>query len=160
MNKKLLAGTLSVFIIMLFVLPAVSLAQGPDPTTFTTGPATGTFSPPPKTSGGGPAVGTGDPGGGGDPAVGPSNIKVTNPISVDNLNAFIKIILEGIIKIGIPIIAIALVYSGYLFVEAMGDPGKLKKAKDAFVYCFVGAAILLGSWALAQMISDTVLQIK
>ncbi len=155
---------LSVFIIMLFVLPAVSLAQDPPPTTFTTGPSTGTFSPPPKTidpSGlGGPSVGTTDPSGLGGPSTGSSNIKVTNPISVDNLNGFIKILLEGIIKIGIPIIAIALVYSGFLFVEAMGDPGKLKKAKDAFVYCFIGAAILLGSWALAQMISDTVLQIK
>ncbi|MBS3904051.1 MAG: hypothetical protein KGZ39_08695 [Simkania sp.] len=150
-NKKLLAGVLGIFVFMLMALPMISLANSHGTTTFTTGPAGGTLTPP---------VGTGNPGGTLTPPAGSSNIKVTNPISVDNLNGFIKIILEGIIKIGIPIIAIALVYSGFLFVEAMGDPGKLKKAKDAFVYCFIGAAILLGSWALAQMISDTVLQIK
>ncbi len=147
-----MTGVLGVFIFMLMALPMMSLAQD-GTTTFTT-PPTGTG------GGGGPAVGTGEPGGGGGPAVGSSNIKVINPIKINTLNGFIKILLEGIIKIGIPIVAIALVYSGFLFVSAVGDPGKLKKAKDAFIYCLAGAAILLGSWALAQMISDTVLQIK
>ncbi|HEY4477901.1 MAG TPA: pilin [Candidatus Paceibacterota bacterium] len=134
-SNKILASMLAVFIIMLFIIPAVSLAQDPSGD-----------------------LGT-DPSPNPNPAP-TTTTKVINPIKIDTVNGFIKTVLEGIIKIGIPVIAIALVYSGYLFVEAMGDPGKLKKAKDAFVYCFIGAAILLGSWALAQMISDTVLQIK
>lgn len=84
---------------------------------------------------------------------------IDNPIGVDNINDFIKTILEGIIKIGIPIIAIAIIYSGFLFVTAQGKPQAIEEAKRAFFYTLIGAAILLGSWALAQLISDTVLQL-
>lgn len=93
-------------------------------------------------------------------AVEPDPVKVVNPIKVDTLNGFIKILLEGIIKIGIPLVAIALVYSGFMFVTAMGSPDKLKKAKDAFIYALLGAAILLGSWALANLIHATVVNIS
>lgn len=93
-----------------------------------------------------------------EPGVGGSTT-IDNPIGVDNLNDFIKKILEGIIKIGIPIIAIAIIYSGFLFVTAQGKPQAIEEAKRAFIYTLIGAAILLGSWALAQLISDTVLQL-
>ncbi|MDQ3244997.1 MAG: pilin [bacterium] len=83
--------------------------------------------------------------------------KLKNPIEVDNLNDFIKTILEGAIKIGIPIVAIAIIYSGFLYVTAMGNEEKLKTAHKAITYTLIGAALLLGSWAIAQLISDTVL---
>lgn len=85
--------------------------------------------------------------------------KIDNPININNVNDFIKVILEGVIKIGIPVVAVAFVYSGFLFVSAMGNPEKLKTAKNAFIYTLIGAAILLGSWALAQLVSDTVLNL-
>lgn len=84
---------------------------------------------------------------------------VTNPIGVNSINDFIKTLLEGIIKIGMPVIAIAIIYSGFLFVTAQGKPQAIEEAKRAFLYTLIGAAILLGSWALAQLISDTVLQL-
>jgi hypothetical protein len=83
--------------------------------------------------------------------------KLTNPIKVNNINDFIKTLLEGVLKIGMPIIALAIIYCGFLFVSARGKPEELTKAKDALLYTLIGAAILLGSWAIAQMISDTVL---
>lgn len=92
----------------------------------------------------------------------PTNVTVNNPLGgkINNLNGFIKVLLEGVIKIGIPLIALALVYSGYLFVTATGNSEKISKAKDAFIYALIGGAVLLGSWAIAQMISDTVLSIS
>lgn len=108
---------------------------------------------------------TGDPnagnGGNSTPSA-PTTVTVTNPLGgkIDNLNGFIKVLLEGVIKIGIPLIALALVYSGYLFVTATGNSEKISKAKDAFIYALIGGAVLLGSWAIAQMISDTVLSIS
>lgn len=83
-----------------------------------------------------------------------------NPINVDSVNGLIKKILEGVIKIGIPIIALSIIYSGFLFVSAQGKPEEIKKAKDALLYTLIGAAVLLGSWAIAQLISETVIQIK
>ncbi|MCE9549266.1 pilin [Candidatus Nomurabacteria bacterium] len=84
---------------------------------------------------------------------------ICNPISTDTVNDFIKVFLEGALKIGIPIVSLAIIYCGFLFVEARGNPEKITKAKDALLYTLIGAAILLGSWALAQVIADTVLAI-
>ena len=85
--------------------------------------------------------------------------KLVNPIKVDNINDFIKILLQGVLKIGMPIIALAIIYSGFLFVEARGKPDEITKAKDALTYTLIGAAILLGSWAIAQLIANTVLSL-
>jgi|GEM_PF-878534 len=85
--------------------------------------------------------------------------KICNPLSVNSLQQLLKTILEGAIKIGIPIIALAIVYSGFLFVKARGNSEELSKAKDALIYTLIGAAILVGSWAIAQLISNTVLSL-
>ncbi|MCX6753075.1 MAG: hypothetical protein NTW62_01850 [Candidatus Nomurabacteria bacterium] len=83
--------------------------------------------------------------------------EICNPISASTLNEFIKAILEGAIKIGIPIIALAIIYSGFLFVKAQGNEKELETAKKAILYTLIGAALLLGAWALAQLVSETVL---
>ena len=85
------------------------------------------------------------------------NKEICNPITANDLPTFVKTILEGVIKIGIPVIALAIVYSGFLFLEAPGNSEKINKAKKALLYTIVGAAILLGSWAIAKLISETVL---
>lgn len=83
--------------------------------------------------------------------------KICNPISQDTIQGFIKVMLEGALKIAIPIIALAIIYSGFLFVQAQGNPGELETAKNALIYTLLGAAILLGAWAIAQLVADTIL---
>lgn len=85
--------------------------------------------------------------------------RLENPIKAENLNDFIKTVLEGAIRIGIPIIALAIIYSGFLYVTAMGNEEKLKTAHNAILYTLIGAALLIGSWAIAQLISETVLKL-
>jgi len=90
----------------------------------------------------------------------PNAGKIENPLgNINNINDLIKTLLEGLIRIGMPIIALAIIYSGFLFVFARGNSEKLTKAKDALLYTLIGAAILLGSWGIAQLISDTVLSL-
>ncbi len=84
--------------------------------------------------------------------------KIINPLgTTSTLPALIQKILEGMLKIGIPIVALAIIYCGFLFVFARGNSEKITHAKDALLYTMIGAAILLGAWAIAQMISATVL---
>ncbi len=95
---------------------------------------------------------------GGNSGCNPAAGKICNPIApIDSINGLIKVILEGALKVGIPLIALAVIYCGFLFVFARGNEEKLTKAKDALLYTLIGAAILLGSWAIAQLISETVL---
>lgn len=85
--------------------------------------------------------------------------KICNPIDSSTIQEFIRILLEGVLKIGIPVVALAVIYCGFLFVKARGKSEELTKAKDALWYTLIGAAILLGSWAIAKLISETVLSI-
>jgi len=91
------------------------------------------------------------------------SIKITldNPIDpIDDLNSFVKSILDIVLTIGIPIVALAIIYSGFLFVSARGNPEKLEEAKRALLYTLVGAAILLGAWVIAQAIGGTIEEIR
>ena len=85
--------------------------------------------------------------------------KILNPLAGNGINTiqdFIRIALQGAIRIGFPIIALAVIYCGFLFVSAQGNPGEIEKAKSALLYTLIGAALLLGAWAIAQFISETV----
>ncbi|MFH1201182.1 MAG: hypothetical protein V1484_02585 [bacterium] len=85
---------------------------------------------------------------------------ICNPVpSMTSIPKLIQTILEGVLRIGIPIVALAIIYCGFLFVAARGNSEKLTKARDALLYTVIGAAILLGSWAIAKMISTTVLSL-
>jgi hypothetical protein len=82
---------------------------------------------------------------------------ICNPIpTITSIPVLIKTILEGVLTIGIPVVALAVVYCGFLFVFARGNPEKLSKAKEALLYTLIGAAILLGSLAIANIISGTI----
>ena len=95
----------------------------------------------------------------GTPPCNPAEGKICNPLEGNGVNTLpdlIQKILEGALKIGIPIVALAVIYCGFLFVAARGNSEKLTKAKDALLYTIIGAAILLGSWAIAKMIQVTI----
>ena len=86
----------------------------------------------------------------------PTQGKICNPLgTTTELPALIQNILLAALKIGIPIVALAVIYSGFLFVSARGNSEKLTKAKDTLMYTLIGAAILLGSVAIAKMIEST-----
>ncbi len=85
-----------------------------------------------------------------------------NPLEnagIDDITSFIESILRFVIMIGIPIVTLAIIYSGFLFVVARGNPEELKKAKKTFLYTLVGAALLLGSYVIANAIQGTVNEI-
>jgi len=84
--------------------------------------------------------------------------KICNPLGAGtaDIPSFIRTVLTGLLKIGIPLVALAVIYCGFLFVAARGNAEKLSKAKDALLYTLVGAGILLGSWSIAELIKSTV----
>lgn len=85
--------------------------------------------------------------------------KIINPLGANgpqSIPAFIHDVLIGVVKIGIPIIALAIIYCGFLFVAARGKPEAITKAKDALLYTLIGAGLLLGAWAIANLIVDVI----
>ena len=86
-------------------------------------------------------------------------VTLHNPLSVNSFYAFIKAILDAVVVISIPIITLAIIYSGFLFVKARGNEGELEKAKHTLLYTIIGAAIVLGSWILSKAICNTIIQL-
>jgi hypothetical protein len=85
--------------------------------------------------------------------------EIKNPLG-DNgpsdIPSFIKILVESVLVVGVPIIALAIIYTGFLFVKAQGAPEELTKAKKSLTYTLIGAALLLGAFVIANAIGETV----
>lgn len=84
---------------------------------------------------------------------------LSNPICTTSLAAFLANLLRLVAYIAFPIIVLFLVYVGFLFVSAQGNPEKLKEAKSYFFWAIVGALIVLGAEALSLAIKATVEQL-
>lgn len=103
------------------------------------------------------------PGEGTDETSGVSiNNKLINPIgpNLDTLEDFIVKIIEIALYVIVPILSLMIIYTGFLFVSAQGNPEKLKKAKSALTFTLIGAALILGAFVITSAIKSTVEEIK
>lgn len=77
----------------------------------------------------------------------------------DSIPRFIAGALRILVIVALPIISLFVVYSGFLFLSAQGNSGKLGDAKRNFMYVIVGAILILGAWIIATLIGGTVSQL-
>lgn len=89
-------------------------------------------------------------------------VKIENPLSseIDSIPKFIQAVIKIVLTVGVPIVVLAIIYTGFLFVQAQGNSEKLTKAKDSLLYTLIGAALLLGAFVIAQAIGATVEEIS
>ena len=85
--------------------------------------------------------------------------QIENPIKADSLQGLLYDILSIIVQIAIPILVVATIYVGFLFVSAGGNPGKIGNAQKAATNLLIGSLIVLGAFAIAEGIKNTVEQI-
>ena len=87
---------------------------------------------------------------------------INNPLGPDlkTIPDFIYALIKIVMYVGVPIVALAIIYTGFLFVTAQGDEKKLTEAKKAIVNTLIGAVILLGAFVIANAIKGTVDDIK
>lgn len=86
---------------------------------------------------------------------------INNPLGpkLVDLPSFIKAVIEIVLVVGIPLLALAIIYAGFLFVKAQGNSEELTKAKHALLYTVIGGALLLGAFVIANAIGTTVKEI-
>ena len=83
-----------------------------------------------------------------------------NPLgNIDTLPELIVAILRVVIAVGFPVLVLAIIYTGFLFIKAQGKPDDIKKAQQAFTWTVIGGAILLGALAIAELLRATVEQV-
>lgn len=89
----------------------------------------------------------------------PCPTAIANPLGTkgpQNLPDFITAIIKIVLVVGIPVLVLAIIYSGFLFVKSQGNPGELEIAKRSLLYTVIGGALLLGAFVIATAIGQTV----
>lgn len=79
-----------------------------------------------------------------------------NPIKYNNFSDFVAAVTQTAVKVLLPFVVLAFIYSGFLFVKAQGNEKELEDAKKAIIWSVVGAFILFGAWGFAQIIKTTI----
>lgn len=85
----------------------------------------------------------------------------SNPFAGSGINSvpdFLDKLIDLLINFGAVIVVFFVVFAGFQFVMAQGNPEKIKKAKDVLMYTLIGAAILLGAKVISEVIKSTVEQ--
>lgn len=85
--------------------------------------------------------------------------QIENPINANNFEDFLTDILNIIVQIGVPVLVLMTIYTGFKFVAAKGNAGELTKAKAMFFNLIIGAFIILGCFAISQALQNTVSQL-
>lgn len=86
--------------------------------------------------------------------------KLENPLEFDTVREFVQRVIEVVIMIALPVIVFFVIFAGFQFVTAQGNQSKLQSARKNLLWVLVGAALLLGAWALAELIGGTLDQIR
>jgi len=73
-----------------------------------------------------------------------------------NLQTFLQDILQFVVRIGAIVVVFMLIFVGYKFVAAQGEPGAIADARRMLLWTVIGALVLLGAQAIALGIQATV----
>ena len=95
-----------------------------------------------------------------DPGVSNANFKIgvkfNNPLKVNTIQDAIKLFVNAIVRLAIPVIVIFFLWSGLSFIFARGNPEKITKARNMFFYTVIGTLLILGAWTITNAIIGTV----
>ncbi len=83
-------------------------------------------------------------------------IVIENPLRFGTVQEVLAAILDVVVAVSTPFLVLAVIWSGFLFVTARGNPEKLKKAKDTIFYTLIGALLILGASVLSGFLSDVI----
>ena len=81
-------------------------------------------------------------------------VNIFNPLAFDSFDGLANAIASILTYIGLPLAVIFIVWSGFLFVTARGNPQQLTKAKSAFWWTVVGTVVLIGAIAIARAVAN------
>ena len=122
------------------------------------------FAKTPKSAAGGASAGSSsDSGSGGSTGICPPGSKNPGAANIaacnidpdhkgDDLISDTNKIINVVIGV-LGVVAVAVViYGGFLFLTAQGDPGKIKKGKDSITWGIIGLVIALLSWSIINFV--------
>lgn len=90
------------------------------------------------------------------------SVSLENPLGAGNSNlaVFLSKLLQSLTFIGLPFAALFLLWAGFQFVAARGNTEKLETARRNLLYIVIGIAIFVAAAVIAQVIGNTIQQLR
>lgn len=85
-----------------------------------------------------------------------SSVELANPLKVGSIEELLVEILEIAIVIATPIVIFFIIYAGFMYVTARGNPANVEKAHKAITYALIGGVLIIGAVAIGQIIQNLV----
>ena len=79
-----------------------------------------------------------------------------NPISFNSLTELLAAFLNIIIIISTPIVVFFLIFAGFKYVTARGNPTKIQEASHALLYGVIGGVIIVGAVTILLIVKNLV----
>lgn len=79
-----------------------------------------------------------------------------NVIKAPDIQTFLKKVIDVLLVFAVPLIILFIMYAGYLFVIAQGNPSKIEEARSALLWAVVGGVIVLGANVIYGVINGTI----
>ena len=90
------------------------------------------------------------------PTVTLAQAQFQNPLRFDNLVDVLLAIVDILLVLAVPVIIFFIIYAGFLYVTAQGNPSKISDANRALLYALIGGVIILGARVIGAIIQSTV----
>jgi len=87
---------------------------------------------------------------------GSATTTIQNPLKSNDVRGILVDIMNLVAIVGGIVVVLFIIYSGFTYVTANGDTGKIEKARDMFFATVIGGAILLGADVIANVVINTV----
>ena len=84
------------------------------------------------------------------------SVTLENPLRVGTIEELLVAILNIVIVIAVPFIVFFIIYAGFMYVTAKGNPAKVEQAHNALLYALIGGVLIIGAVAIAQIVGNLV----
>jgi hypothetical protein len=81
-----------------------------------------------------------------------------NPIAFKTIPELLFAVINVFIIIATPIVVFFLIYAGFKYVTAQGNPEQIAEASKALMYGIIGGVIIMGSVAIMLIVQNVVSQ--
>ena len=79
-----------------------------------------------------------------------------NPIAFPSIQEMLLAILNVVMIIATPVVVFFIIFAGFTYVTARGNPEKIQQATKALTYGVIGGVIIVGSLAIMTIMGDIV----
>jgi hypothetical protein len=84
------------------------------------------------------------------------SVTLNNPLKAQSISQFLIDLIDVLLVFALPLIVLFIMYAGFLYVTAQGNPGKITTAHTALLWAVVGGVIVLGAKLIVTVIEGTI----